>query len=136
MKTNSVIGLFALCSSVFANANGTIVFPGQNVSSGGGSVVFPTAQHPVTLVGGYNIEGGVFKSRTYDCGINISDLNLTAKLVWEGATPKIEIVGDDVFICRSLVNSPFELDINSLLNKLPNHEMYRLEVANHVNIRR
>jgi hypothetical protein len=99
-------------------------------------VVFPTAQLPVALVGGYNIEDGIFKSRTYDCGINISDLNLTAKLVWEGTTPKIEIVGDDLLKCRSLANSPFELDINPLLNKLPNYEMFLLEVANHVNLRR
>lgn len=128
----NVLGFVTLLAASFVHAEDAITFPTQPATEVNESIVFPTVQYPIALVGGYEIENGILHSRTYDCGINISDLNLSAQLVWEGATPKVMIVGDDLIMCRSLANSPFELDINPVLNQLPNHDLYRLELANHV----
>ena len=127
----NVLGFVTLLAASFVHAEDAITFPTQQATEVNEAIVFPTVQHPIALVGGYEIENGILHSRTYDCGINISDLNLSAQLVWEGATPKVMIVGDDLIMCRSLANSPFELDINPVLNQLPNHDLYRLELANH-----
>ncbi|WP_104046353.1 hypothetical protein [Vibrio jasicida] len=132
----NVLVFVTLLAASFVHAEDAITFPTEQAAGGNDAIVFPTVQNPIVLVGGYEVENGVLRSRTYDCGINISDLNLSAQLVWEGATPKVMIVGDDLIMCRSLANSPFELDISTVLNQLPNHDLYRLEIANHVNFHR
>ncbi|MCZ8498693.1 hypothetical protein O9929_14250 [Vibrio lentus] len=79
------------------------------------------------------IENGILHSRTYDCGINISDLNsYRHNFILGGCDTESDDCCDDLIMCRSLANSPFELDINPVLNQLPNHDLYRLELANHV----
>ncbi|MDN3611147.1 hypothetical protein ACODM8_10995 [Vibrio ostreicida] len=132
MKLRYVIGLVTLFASAFASANAGLSFPTHSAATENASIVFPQSQHPVALLGGYTIENGIFRSRTYDCGIDISDLNLTAKLVWDGGVPKLAILGDDLVMCRSAANSPFELDLNLFLNNLPDHVLHRLEMANPV----
>ena len=132
----NVLGFVTLLAASLVHAEDAITFPTQSAAEFNDPIVFPTVQHPIVLVGGYEVENGVLRSRTYDCGINISDLNLSAQLVWEGATPKVMIVGDDLIMCRSLANSPFELDISGVLEQLPNHDLYRVEIGNHVNFHR
>ncbi|QIJ86797.1 hypothetical protein G3U99_21330 [Vibrio coralliilyticus OCN008] len=136
MKTNNVIGLVALLAATCVSATETITFPEASSSVPDAPIVFPKSQHPIALLGGYTVEDGVLRSRTYDCGINISDLNLTAKLIWDGVTPKMAIMGDDLIMCRSGANSPFELDLNAFFNNLPDHVLTRLEVANPVDFNR
>ena len=129
----NVLGFVTLLAASLVHAENAITFPAQSDAEVNDLIVFPTVQKPIVLVGGYEVENGVLRSRTYDCGINISDLNLTAQMVWDGSTPKVMIVGDDLIICRSLANSPFELDISGVLEQLPNYDLYRAEIANHVN---
>ncbi|KJY92076.1 hypothetical protein TW84_07115 [Vibrio neptunius] len=136
MKTNNVIGLVTLFAATCVSANATLTFPDTPSSVPDAPIVFPKSQHPIALIGGYTIEDGILKSRTYDCGINISDLNLTAKLIWDGVTPKLAIMGDDLIMCRSGVNSPFELDLNPFFDNIPDHVLSRLEVANTVDLNR
>ncbi len=128
-----ILGLIALFAISLVQAEETITLTTQSSFEVNQTTSPFIERKPIVLVGGYQIEDGVFRSRTYDCGIDISDLNLTAHLVWEGATPKVMIVGDDLAMCRSLENSTFELDLTGLMDQLPNYDLYRLEIANHVN---
>ena len=73
MKTNNVIGLVALLAATCVSATETITFPEASSSVPDAPIVFPKSQHPIALLGGYTVEDGVLRSRTYDCGINISD---------------------------------------------------------------
>ena len=133
----SVLGLVTLLAASLAHAGDAITFPTQPAAeASGGAIVFPVVKQPIVLISGYEVEDGILRSRTYDCGNDISDLNLSAQLVWEGATPKVLVVADDMIRCRSLTNSPFELDINGVLDQLPNYEQYRVEIANRVHFHR
>lgn len=128
-----ILGLIALFATSLVQAEETTTLTTQSSFEINQTTSPFIERQPIVLVGGYQVEDGVLRSRTYDCGIDISDLNLSAQLVWEGITPKIMIVGDDLAMCRSLENSPFELDLTELLDQLPNYDLYRLEIANHVN---
>ena len=128
-----ILGLIALFAISLVQAEETTTLTTQSSFEINQTTSPFIEKKPIVLVGGFQLEDGVFRSRTYDCGIDISDLNLSAQLIWEGAIPKIMIVGNDLVRCRSGENSPFELDLTGIIDQLPNYDLYRLEIANHVN---
>ncbi|AQS36883.1 hypothetical protein Sps_01719 [Shewanella psychrophila] len=135
MNKIKLIGLLALFATTAASANETIVFPGSTSTSAvEASITFPQEKSPIALVGGYQVEGGILTSRTYNCGINISDLEIEAKLHWDGATPQILIVGENLIMCRSGSTGPFSVDLTEFITNMPAHILDRIEVANGVRL--
>ena len=132
MKTSTLIGLVAFSTSISAFAN-AIVFPdSENNARTETEIVFPKDKTPVPLVGGYQIENGILTSRTYNCGINISDLDIEAKLQWNGATPQLLIVGEyPSSMCRAGFTGPLSVDLAEFIHRIPAHVLDRLVVANH-----
>ena len=128
-----ILGFITLFAISLVHAEETIILPTESSFEIHQTISPFVERKPIVLIGGYQLEDSIFRSRTYDCGIDIRDLNLSAQLVWEGAIPKVMIVGDDLARCRSPENSPFELDLTDLMEQLPNYELYRLEIVNHVN---
>ncbi|PKG38913.1 hypothetical protein [Psychromonas sp. Urea-02u-13] len=133
MKTIKILGLLAFATSMTVAANNAIVFPGpSNTAVENAPVVFPVDKTPVPLVGGYQIENGILTSSTYNCGINISDLDIEAKLKWDGATPQLLIVGTyKGIMCRSGVTGPISVDLSKFIQRTPTYILDRLVVANH-----
>ncbi|PSU45793.1 hypothetical protein C9J12_21375 [Photobacterium frigidiphilum] len=129
MKTIKVIGLLSLLASSFVSANNTIIFSGsyhhENVP-----ITYPKTQHPISLVGGYNITNGILSSNTYNCGIDVSDYNMTTTLQWEATKPLLVVLGDNLIMCRSGSTGPFELDLTQFIESTPPHILDHLEVAN------
>ncbi|MPY26583.1 hypothetical protein FM037_11565 [Shewanella psychropiezotolerans] len=136
MNKINVIGLVALLATATVSANNVIVFPGtSDASVTEASITFPQEKTPVPLVGGYQIEQGVLTSRTYNCGINISDLEIEAKLHWNGATPQLVIVGAyPATMCRAGFTGPFSVDLTEFIHNTPTYILDQLEVANVVNL--
>ncbi|MFT5705123.1 MAG: hypothetical protein ACI8SK_001078 [Shewanella sp.] len=121
MNKVKLIGLVALFATTAASA--------ANVP-----ITFPQEKSPIALVGGYQVAGGILTSSTYNCGINIGDLEIEAKLHWDGSTPQILIVGKELIMCRSAVTGPFSIDLSEFIHNAPPHILDRLEVANGVRL--
>jgi len=135
MNKIKLIGLLAIFASTTVSANNTILFPGSaNTQATGTSISVPQYKSPIALVGGYQVSDGVLTSRTYNCGINISDLEIEAKLHWEGATPQIMVVGNNLIMCRSAATGSFSVDLTESINNVPAHILDRIEVANSVRL--
>ncbi|WP_394388886.1 hypothetical protein [Shewanella woodyi] len=135
MNKIKLISLLALFAATATSANEAIVFPGStNMAAAETPITFPQEKSPIALVGGYQVEGGVLTSRTYNCGINISDLEIEAKLHWDGATPQILIVGENLIMCRSGSTGPFSVDLTESIINTPAHILDRIEVANGVRL--
>ncbi|CED59420.1 Putative exported protein [Moritella viscosa] len=96
--------------------------------------IFSEKKLPIAIVGGYQIENAILTARTLSCGINVSDLEIEAKLRWDGTTPKILLVGMNLIMCRSGVTSPFSIDLSEFIHNIPVHVLDRLEVANNVSL--
>ena len=56
----NVLGFVTLLAASFVHAEDAITFPTQQATEVNESIVFPTVQHPIALVGGYEIENGIF----------------------------------------------------------------------------
>ncbi|QEO45963.1 hypothetical protein F0315_12025 [Vibrio cholerae] len=140
MKPIKLLSLLALVSSISANA--TIIFPGENGytpttpgnSSTPSEITFPTfSKTPLDLYNGYTIKDGVFQSNVNTCEVIIDNPEYEAKIIWEGKTPKLMIVGNtNPFPCRALLTTNMELDLTQFLDNVPAHILEQLELANRV----
>ncbi|RBM50735.1 hypothetical protein DLR65_06255 [Vibrio tarriae] len=140
MKPIKLISLLALFSSISANAN--IIFPGEHnpvatspVNSSTSSNVIPPIFSilPLTFYDGYTIKDGIFRSEVNICTVAIDNPQYEAKLIWEGRTPKIMILGNTIpDPCRGLATSIIELDLTQFLKDIPINIFQHLEVANRV----
>ncbi|WP_230690600.1 hypothetical protein [Vibrio nigripulchritudo] len=85
---------------------------------------------PVPIVGGYTLENGVLTARTYNCGIDLEDLDMEAKVHWDGNTPQLLILGayPDT-MCRALFTGEFTLDLTQFIHDTPPHILDRLQVV-------
>lgn len=124
-----------LLPSISVAANNAITPPTlTGMSATEVPITFPEEKLPIAIVGGYQIENAILTARTYSCGINVSDLEIEARLRWDGATPKILLVGMNLIMCRSGVTSPFSVNLSEFINNIPAHVLDRLEVANNVSL--
>lgn len=135
MNKVNLFGLIAILATATVSAN-NIVFPVHTDTLATESVVnFLQEKIPVPLVGGYQIENGVLTAKTYNCGISISDLEIEAKLIWDGATPQLLIVGAyPSTMCRAAFTGPFSVDLTGFIANTPTHILDHLGVANSVYI--
>ncbi|MDP2571859.1 hypothetical protein Q8W40_06695 [Vibrio penaeicida] len=130
MKFFKLLSLAAMLATSAASANNAIVFPGSNSAVGDAPIVFPKAKTPVPIVGGYTLENGLLTASTYNCGINLDDLDMEAKVHWEGNTPQLLIVGDyPETMCRAGFTGEFTLDLTQFIHNTPVHILDRLEVV-------
>jgi len=138
MKTIKLLGLLTLIASSVASANTVITFPGEDGSLSNTPVTFPTSSKtPITFYNGYTIKDGIFRSEVNTCVVEVDNPEYEAKLIWEGKTPKLLIVGNtDPFPCRAGFTEPMEIDLSAFLQSTPTHIFEYLEVANRVNMQR
>ncbi|ENM5739915.1 hypothetical protein [Vibrio mimicus] len=138
MKTIKLIGLLTLISSSFASANTAITFPGENSSISNSPIVFPmSSKTPITFYDGYTIKDGIFRSEVNTCVVKVDNPEYEAKLIWEGKTPKLLILGNtEPFPCRAGFTDAMELDLAQFLQNIPTHIFEHLELANRVNMQR
>ncbi|MBE3654891.1 hypothetical protein [Vibrio navarrensis] len=138
MKTIKLLGLMTLIASSVASANTAIIFPGEGSSVPNAPVTFPTSSKtPITFYNGYTIKDGIFSSEVNTCFVDLNNPEYDAKLIWEGKTPKLLIVGNtSPLSCRSNVTVEMEVDLTAFLQNIPTHIFEYLEVANRVNMKR
>ena len=138
MKTIKLLGLLALMASSVASANSVITFPGESSSVSNAPITFPTSSKaPITLYNGYTIKDGIFRSEVNTCHVEVDNPEYEAKLVWQGKTPKLLIVGNENPVgCRALFTVPMEVDLTAFLQNMPTHSFAYLEVENRVIISR
>ncbi|EJL6524931.1 hypothetical protein RDG66_16060 [Vibrio cholerae] len=138
MKTIKLLGLMTLIASSVASANTAITFPGEGSSVPNAPVTFPTSSKtPITFYNGYTIKDGIFRSEVNTCVVEVNNPEYEAKLIWEGKTPKLLIVGNtDPHPCRAGFTEAMEVDLTAFLQNIPTHIFEYLEVENRVYMQR
>ncbi|MGY5831805.1 hypothetical protein ACXHQJ_17335 [Vibrio vulnificus] len=136
MKTIKLLGLTTLIASSVASANIAINFPGEGSSVPDAPVTSPTSSKtPITFYNGYTIKDGIFRSEVNACVVEVDNPEYEAKLIWEGKTPKLLIVGNtETFPCRGGYTETMEVDLTAFLQNIPTHIFEYLEVANRVSM--
>lgn len=130
MKAIKLLGLSMIFASAFSFANETVVSADTATTSSDAPIVFAKEKSIVPIVGGYTLENGILTARTYNCGINLEDLDMEAKVNWNGNTPQLQVVGSyPDFMCRALFTGEFTLDLTQFIENTPPHILDRMEIV-------